>query len=118
MQVSDMPKPFRKLGPSGRRDAFQADRYGYGERMRRQERALAGATVGAARIPESWIHGIVDWPRSASLLRAVADRLADQLRRGHPLGEVSYPWPAVLPRNLFFLLLVLLHAFRRLAPPY
>lgn len=80
--------------------------------------ALAGATVGAARIPERWLQGIVDWPRSVRLLHAVADRLADQLRRGHPLGEVSYPWPAVVPRNLFFLLLVLLHAFRRLAPPY
>jgi ADP-ribosyl-[dinitrogen reductase] hydrolase len=80
--------------------------------------ALAGATVGAAQIPESWLQGIVDWPRSVRLLRAVADRLTDQLRAGHSLGEVSYPWPAVLPRNLFFLLLVLFHGFRRLAPPY
>ncbi len=80
--------------------------------------ALAGATVGATKIPESWLQGIVDWPRSVRLLRAVADRLADQLRAGRPLGEVSYPWPAVLPRNLLFLLVVLSHGFRRLAPPY
>lgn len=44
MQVSAMRKLFRQIGPSGRRDVFQPDRYGYGERMRRQERALAGAT--------------------------------------------------------------------------
>ncbi len=42
MQVSDMPKPFRQLRPSGRREVFQPDRYGYGERMRRQQRALDG----------------------------------------------------------------------------
>jgi len=80
--------------------------------------ALAGATVGAAKIPESWLQGIVDWPRSVRLLRRVADQLGDQLRTGHSLGEVPYPWPAVLPRNLFFLLLALFHGFRRLAPPY
>jgi ADP-ribosylglycohydrolase len=80
--------------------------------------ALAGATVGAEKIPESWLQGIIDWPRSVRLLRTVADRLGDQLRSGHPLGEVSYPWLAVLPRNLLFLLVVLFHGFRRLAPPY
>jgi len=80
--------------------------------------ALAGATVGAAKIPEPWLQGIIDWPRSVRLLRTVADRLGDQNRSGHPLGEVSYPRLAVLPRNLLFLLLVLFHGFRRLVPPY
>lgn len=80
--------------------------------------ALAGATVGAARIPTDWIHGILDWPRSIGLLHRVSDRLSDQQRAKNPLGEVSYFWPAVLPRNLFFLFLVLLYGFRRLAPPF
>lgn len=80
--------------------------------------ALAGATVGAAKIPEPWLRGIIDWPRSVRLLRLVANRLGDQLRSGHALGEVSYPWLAILPRNLLFLLIVLFHGFRRLAPPY
>jgi len=31
---------------------------------------------------------------------------------------VRYFWPAVLPRNLLFLIVVLLHGLRRLAPPY
>ena len=34
--------------------------------------ALAGATVGAMRIPEPWLQGIIDWPRSARLLQTVA----------------------------------------------
>jgi hypothetical protein len=27
-------------------------------------------------------------------------------------------WPGVIPRNMLFLLIVLLHGFRRLLPPY
>jgi ADP-ribosylglycohydrolase len=80
--------------------------------------ALAGATVGADAIPEPWLDGICDWPRSLRLLRTAADRLANQREQGGPLGELAYFWPAVLPRNLCFLMLVLFHGFRRLAPPY
>ena len=47
---------------------------------------------------------------------AVTD--SQQVRDGQPLGPVRYFWPAVLPRNLLFLIVVLLHGFRRLAPPY
>jgi ADP-ribosyl-[dinitrogen reductase] hydrolase len=80
--------------------------------------ALAGATLGAAKIPEAWLQGIIDWPRSKRLLRAVANRLAEQLRSERPLGEVPYPWFAVLPRNVFFFIVVLFHGLRRLFPPY
>ncbi len=80
--------------------------------------ALAGGAVGASGIPEDWVAGIIDWPRSIGLLRKVVSRLGQQKRGGQPLGPVSYFWPAVLPRNLMFLIVVLLHGFRRLAPPY
>ncbi len=80
--------------------------------------ALAGATVGVEGIPQAWRDGIVDWPRSMTLLERVADRLARQRKEGRPLGPVPYFWPGVLPRNLLFLAVVLAHGFRRLAPPY
>lgn len=80
--------------------------------------ALAGATVGGDGIPADWITGINDWPRSLGFLRSVAARLSNQRRDGRPQGPVSYFWPGVLPRNLIFLIIVLLHGFRRLAPPY
>jgi len=80
--------------------------------------ALAGATVGENGIPESWLNGLVDWPRSVRLLRSVGDRLAQQQSTGQPSEPVSYFWPAVVPRNLLFLVVVLAHGFRRLAPPY
>jgi ADP-ribosyl-[dinitrogen reductase] hydrolase len=80
--------------------------------------ALAGGTVGAGGIPEDWIAEIMDWPRSIRLLQTVASRLAQQKQDSQPLGPVRYFWPAVLPRNLLFLIVVLLHGFRRLAPPH
>ncbi len=71
--------------------------------------ALAGATVGENGIPKSWLTGIVDWPRSVCLLHLVGDRLAQQQQTGQPLEPVSYCWPAVVPRNLLFLAVVLAH---------
>ena len=80
--------------------------------------ALAGGAVGASGIPTDWSHGMIDWPRSIGLLRKVAARLDRQKHEGQPVGAVRYCWPAVLPRNLLFLTVVLAHGFRRLAPPY
>ncbi len=74
--------------------------------------ALAGATVGESGIPREWIDGICDTPINVSLLRKTATALAE--RR----GQVWYFWPLSIPRNLFFLLIVLGHGFRRLLPPY
>ena len=79
--------------------------------------ALAGSVVGEAGIPPDWLEGVVDWPRGTELLRELADRLA-AAAAGTPAQPVRYCWPATIPRNLLFLILVLMHGFRRLAPPY
>lgn len=73
--------------------------------------ALAGATVGEQGIPKQWQTGICDWPRNPQLLRRIADALTTQSHQA-----VGYFWPAVLPRNLLFLLVVLLHGLLRLVP--
>jgi len=44
--------------------------------------------------------------------------MAEQKRGADPLGPVRYFWPGLIPRNILFLVVVLLHGFRRLAPPY
>lgn len=80
--------------------------------------ALAGAVVGVNGIPGGWQGGVVDWPRSRAVLTEVADRLHEVSTDGRPRRPVSYLWPAVLPRNIFFLAVVLVHGFRRLLPPY
>lgn len=80
--------------------------------------ALAGASAGTRGIPSGWLNGICEWPRSRKLLSHAAERLARQKTTGNPMGPVGYFWPALVPRNLAFLLVVLVHGFRRLAPPY
>lgn len=81
--------------------------------------ALVGAVVGEDGIPAEWIDGILDWPNSVSRLRALGDAVATlrSTRRlpPHLIGTGSV---AVIPRNLFFLCVVLYHGFRRLLPPY
>ncbi|HZR17954.1 MAG TPA: ADP-ribosylglycohydrolase family protein [Verrucomicrobiae bacterium] len=80
--------------------------------------ALAGASVGTSGIPSEWLSGICEWPRSLSVLGQAAERLAEQKLGASALGPIKYFWPGLVPRNLAFLLIVLAHGFRRLAPPY
>jgi ADP-ribosylglycohydrolase len=82
--------------------------------------ALAGATAGAGAIPESWLSGIVEWPRSIAWMRRLAERLASQLLEGDQRLVSPLPlfWPALPVRNLFFLVVALIHGLRRLLPPY
>ncbi len=77
-----------------------------------------GVTLGPEGIPSGWIEGICDWPRSVKLLTQVSERLARQKASGRTLGPVRYFWPGLRLRNAVFLLAVLMHGLRRLAPPY
>ncbi len=75
--------------------------------------ALAGCEVGVEGIPAEWQSNLNDWPRSFKLLRQLAEELAK------PCGRpVRWWWPGVVPRNLFFVAVVLCHGVRRLLPPY
>ncbi|QIF00228.1 ADP-ribosylglycohydrolase family protein [Roseimicrobium sp. ORNL1] len=74
--------------------------------------ALAGSECGEKGIPAEWISGICEWPRSTRVLREIASRAADQNCR----TPVSYVVAGVIPRNVFFLGVVLTHGFRRLIP--
>lgn len=75
--------------------------------------AICGAETGEAGIPRAWIDGIFEWPRSVNYIRRVAQALVSGNRHAP-----RYFWPAILPRNLFFLVIVILHGFRRMLPPY
>jgi ADP-ribosylglycohydrolase len=80
--------------------------------------ALAGLLTGEHGIPHEWVRGVRDWPRGPALLRRVADELAAVRSTRIPGRPVRYCWPALLPRNALFFLAILVHRFRRLAPPY
>lgn len=80
--------------------------------------ALAGAACGEAAMPSDWLNRIWEWPRSRGFIRKIAARLSDQKESQQSLGPVPLFWSGLIPRNLLFLVTVLLHGFRRLAPPY
>ena len=83
--------------------------------------ALAGATVGLKGVPDEWVNGLWEWPRSVAWMRRLADRLARRAQDWDSPGRIRPPrlfWPGIPPRNLLFLLIVLLHGFRRILPPY
>jgi ADP-ribosylglycohydrolase len=73
------------------------------------------AGAGPEGIPDSWLTGLKDWPRSTGWIRrlGLAFTNADGV-----LGTPKLFAPAIVLRNLFFLVVVLLHGFRRLLPPY
>lgn len=79
---------------------------------------VCGASAGVTGIPEDWLIDLFDWPRGKGFMRAVAGRLADQCARKIRIGAAASFWPGVIVRNLFFLMVVLLHGLRRLLPPY
>jgi ADP-ribosylglycohydrolase len=74
--------------------------------------ALAGSVTGEQGIPHDWIERILEYPHHVDFLRRLADQLAE--RKNKP---VFYFAPLVILRNFFFLIIVLLHGFRRLLPP-
>ncbi|GAA5511048.1 ADP-ribosylglycohydrolase family protein [Novipirellula caenicola] len=79
---------------------------------------IVGTAVGRDGIPQPWIEEIAEYPRSVSWMQKLGASLADTIER-KPLASVPALNPiAILLRNLLFLLIVLFHGFRRLAPPY
>ncbi len=76
--------------------------------------SLAGCDVGREGIPGEWLRGLNDWPRSKDWLGRVALRLGNR----DAFQSVCLFWPGVILRNVFFLVVVLLHGLRRLLPPY
>ena len=70
--------------------------------------SLAGIDAGGEGLPADWVSGLRDWPLSGALLS-----------RPDAIDHLRYPnWPFSLVRNACFFFIVLIHAFRRLLPPY
>jgi ADP-ribosyl-[dinitrogen reductase] hydrolase len=76
--------------------------------------ALCGARHGTSEIPADWREGILEWPRTLSLLREAGERLATQKAGRDRVGPVTYFWPFVIVRNAVFAIAVLIHGLLRL----
>jgi ADP-ribosylglycohydrolase len=79
---------------------------------------IVGSGAGTAGIPQEWIAGIREWPRSIEWMERLARCLHETLSKGDVARAPRLPLVPVLLRNAFFLVVVLLHGFRRLGPPY
>lgn len=82
--------------------------------------ALAGISCGVSGIPKDWLKRIFDWPNTVASMNQLAQNLCamSQQKQFSTAGINPALWPIVLVRNLFFLVIVLAHGFRRLLPPY
>ena len=78
---------------------------------------IIGAGVGKAGIPEDWLAGIWEWPRSRAWMERLDERLAAARQSGQPSVPPRLSVPGLVARNLVFLLIVLLHIVRRVLPP-
>jgi len=79
---------------------------------------IVGAAVGREGIPADWLKNLIEWPRSVAWMERLAERLdscSRPMSKSRPVPLSVWALPA---RNLLFLLVVLVHGFRRLLPPY
>ena len=79
---------------------------------------IVGSGVGLAGILSEWIDGISEWPRSVDWMRSLGTTLAISMSEKSTLKAPRVNPIAVLLRNILFLFVVLIHGFRRIAPPY
>lgn len=80
--------------------------------------AIVGAGVGKAGIPEDWLNGLAEWPRDVKWIEQLGVRLSSVLQDDAPAKPLAANPPLILLRNIVFLIVVILHGFRRLLPPY
>jgi hypothetical protein len=83
--------------------------------------SLAGAYGGVAAIPEEWLSGLWNWPRSMTWMQQLAERLAAQFPMEGPAespGPLTVFWPGLILRNAIFNATVAVHVLRRILPPY
>jgi ADP-ribosylglycohydrolase len=80
---------------------------------------VIGARVGPGGIPDAWLAGIMEWPRTVAWMRRLGEAL--YACRSGSADEARVPGffrLGLIPRNALFLATVLTHGFRRLLPPY
>ena len=79
---------------------------------------IVGASVGREGIPEEWLDRLIEWPRSTAWMGRLATQLDATMQSGNATRPIRLPIYGVIPRNLFFLVVMLLHGARRALPPY
>ena len=79
---------------------------------------IMGAGVGAEGIPAEWKAGLFEWPRSVAWMERLGAALEFSTAQNKPVTPPRLFGPWLLVRNVFFMLVVLVHVARRCLPPY
>jgi len=79
---------------------------------------IIGARVGKIGIPDQWLDRLWEWPRTVRWMEELGRRVAQVVANGIGREALPLPQSGVFLRNMFFLLVVLGHGFRRVLPPY
>jgi|GEM_PF-669036 len=79
---------------------------------------IIGAHVGRDGIPKAWLENLYEWPMTVATLDDIGIDLAYSKATRIKRKPISAFYPILLVRNLFFLVAVLVHGFRRFLPPY
>ncbi len=79
--------------------------------------AIVGASVGKAGIPDPWLSGLIEWPRTMKWMEDLGGALAKGLHNAQGIAPHVF-FPGILLRNVALALIIMFHAFRRLMPPY
>ena len=79
---------------------------------------IIGASVGKDGIPIEWLQGLWEWPRTKAWIELLGKRLADVCNEGTAKLALPLPWLGILLRNILFLIVVIVHGFRKFLPPY
>ncbi len=79
---------------------------------------IVGSAVGKTGIPSEWLAKLLEWPRTSVWLVRLGEQLSVVSTEHIQQSPLRLPMLGLLARNLFFLVIVLYHGFRRLLPPY
>jgi ADP-ribosyl-[dinitrogen reductase] hydrolase len=81
---------------------------------------IVGAGVGPGGLPQDWLEGLAEWPCSVAWMQRLGAALSASGEQAEAEAAIPPRLPvlAVLARNLCFLVVILAHGLRRLAPPY
>jgi ADP-ribosyl-[dinitrogen reductase] hydrolase len=79
---------------------------------------IVRSAVGKEGIPQAWLEGLWEWPRSVAWMEQLAKQVTEARGECTTSRPPGLAFPGLLIRNLLFLAVVLLHGFRRLLPPY
>jgi ADP-ribosyl-[dinitrogen reductase] hydrolase len=78
---------------------------------------IIGASMGKRGIPADWLTALCEWPATVEWMERLGTQLGTSTGNG-AAKPLALPYPTVLARNLFFLVVVVAQAIRRMLPPY